>query len=116
MRRNHANGTGFDGVPPAPVLTAIGGRSIDQSVALGVTLTSPRRIMRRPDLAFQRIGLVSLALRPWTLKCSGSEGVERHRLPRHAHPTATPGLRVPGLEAAMVFVGLASASFGFAPP
>lgn len=74
MRRNHANGTGFDAVPPAPVPTTIGGRSIDQSVALGVTLISPRRIMRRHDLPFQRIGLVSLALRPWTLKCSGSEG------------------------------------------
>lgn len=90
MQRMEENGTGGGAAPLAPVLTAIGGLYIVQSIAMGVILTSLPAIMRVSGLPLDRIGLVSLALLPWILKCLWSGTVERYRLPPDGPPRTAP--------------------------
>lgn len=102
--------------PLAPVLTAIGGLYIAQTVVMGVTLTSLPAIMRLSGLPLDRIGLVYLALLPWVLKCLWSGAVERYRLPPNGRPR-TPRIVAVGilLSAAALAASAAIGPTSFVP-
>lgn len=68
---------------PAPVLAAIGGLYVAQSVIGGLTWSGLPAVMRMEGLPLDRIGLVSLIALPWALKFLWSPAVERFRLPAH---------------------------------
>jgi MFS transporter (putative signal transducer) len=68
---------------PAPVLVAIGGLYVAQSVIGGLTWSGLPAVMRSEGVPLDRIGLVSLVALPWALKFLWSPAVERFRLPAH---------------------------------
>ncbi len=68
---------------PTPLLVAIGGLYVAQSVIGGLTWAGLPAVMRMEGLPLDRIGLLSLVELPWTVKFLWSPAVERFRLPVH---------------------------------
>ncbi|MFD1198330.1 MFS transporter [Brucella gallinifaecis] len=66
---------------PIAVFVAIGGVYISQSVISGLTFTSLPAILRTNGLPLDQIGLIYLAILPWSLKFLWSPYLERFRLP-----------------------------------
>ncbi len=66
---------------PAAIFVAIGGVYISQSVIGGLTFTGLPAVLRANGLPLDQIGLVYLAILPWTLKFLWSPYLERFRLP-----------------------------------
>jgi len=66
---------------PIAIFIAIGGVYIGQSVIGGITFTSLPAVLRTKGLPLDQIGLIYLAILPWTLKFLWSPWLERFRLP-----------------------------------
>ncbi|KMO38082.1 hypothetical protein VQ03_18070 [Methylobacterium tarhaniae] len=65
----------------APVLAAVGGLAVTQSVVSGIAFVGLPAIIREAGLSLDRIGLVYLLYLPWVLKFLWAPAVERCRLP-----------------------------------
>ena len=64
-----------------PVVGAIGGVYVAQSVIGGLTWSGLPGVLRAQGLPLDRIGLLSLLVLPWALKFLWAPAVERYRLP-----------------------------------
>ncbi|MFC7704538.1 MFS transporter [Plastorhodobacter daqingensis] len=67
--------------PALPLIGAIGGLYVAQSVIAGLTWSGLPAVLRAQGLPLDRIGLLSLLILPWALKFLWSPALERVRLP-----------------------------------